>query len=153
MDEVHTIYSSMEYGCVNAANTNKRAAKREREARERWNSGWANVYERQRKWERKMFFKMCSEVQCRECTLHRKQRHPYIARYVCVCVHRMHICHCHWIVQWVVIWNHFNPLIFFTHGTGNMQFRPEFTSSQSRLFVPDHPAAAHSLGHSVYICS
>lgn len=55
-----------------------------------------------------------SSKRCLRCALkcntemHRKQRHPYSWIYVCI----VHICHCHWIVQWVVIWNHFNPLIF-----------------------------------------
>lgn len=74
MDEVHTIYSNMEYGCVNVLQTDKRAAKREVNS---------SVNERVREAEaeeegKKDVFKMCSEVQYRECTLHRKQRHPYV---------------------------------------------------------------------------
>ena len=96
----------------------------------KWNACHALGPKRDREWEREKERVQCaldllqcmclcvraakSSKRCLRCALkcntkmHRKERHPYSWIYVCI----VHICHCHWIVQWVVIWNHFNPLIF-----------------------------------------
>lgn len=85
--------------------------------------------ERERVSGQRKMFKMCSEVQHRENAHCTGNSVIHIREYVCI----VHII-CHWIVQWLVIWNHFNPLILYTH----MLTLDKTWSHLDPVLVPDH---------------